>query len=836
MFKLIKKIILTSAILFVFLASSSPVYAYGKNQYFLSFLYNTENRTFSSLTTQDKGFYKTEESYSRLSTNDSLLKLTTATKTMFTGFELSVEGKMISLGSFLSEHPYTFSEMADLDGTANDYSQANSVGAKLTSSFNSAISFILKPVSTAGRKVLDLETATSYFKMAMAVSNSGFDVISSNTTSFKEYTYMEKLKWSIRQATADDMKLIKDIAKGATYKDYVVIKNFSGKTTTLAYLIPKGYQEGQALYGQYQTSVDISTLTKGLSWGYVLYMASSQYAKGSTVQNPGTVGAHEDLLSGAIHKFLSFILSSLTSFLGVFSINDLFFNTGARSNYFMGIMPTNWMNAVNVLNLFATVLSLIVLGISIIRILIKRNIAAITPSMKADLMEGVKDLFIVVIGISLFMPALYILLSFNDLIVSAIRDMAPAGDAFSLSSGGGLVGVIMEFACVFVQILLNVTFLIRAVTLSLLIGLSPFFISLFAAGGAAKKIAGTWFKELLSNIFLQSFTALMLLIFTNIAAYGNLSVIERFVMLVSFIPMIKFFRTTLMNLGSGADAVGERTGGAFTNLMGAVASGALLSRFDNKSEKNGKMVGADGKPLASSIAGAVEENGVKSTVKANNDKSLSERLKGSLDKAENFAKNALQPKELGRLAGKSAAMVAGAGVSLGSASTGGNALLGNSAILAGANSISNQIEGWSMPNDGPTESRETPTVKQGHELNSEGIGSFNGEKIVLSGTARKNINRDDASRSSFEKSVNEFNQLPGNEGEGGASILYGDNGKDIYGVSICGVSGKTVVRKDPETNKTIATESYYSGNEKLEQFKPALAGFSKEQPKVEKAK
>jgi hypothetical protein len=376
------------------------------------------------------------------------------------------------------------------------------------------------------------------------------------------------------------------------------------------------------------------------------------------------------------------IISGLTSILGLYSINELMFNAGTRgATYYYGIMPMSWLNPVNVLNLFATVISLIVIGISIIRLLIRRNMAAITPSVRVELMDGVKDLFVVVIGIALFMPALYILLTFNDTIVSAIRTMAPNGDTFGMGGNLNLAEIIIQVAFVFVQALLNVNYLIRAVTIALLIGFAPFFISLFAAGDASKKIAGTWAKELISNIFMQTFNAAMLLVFSNIGSYGSLNIIERMALMISFIPLTKFFKNTLMNLGSGSEAAAERTGGAFTNLAASVASGALLSSLDGKSTKNGRTVNSsDGKPLDSILA--TENTGLKKSTSV--DKTSAEQLRGSLGK---FGKEALS------FGGKAAAMVAGAGVSLGSAATGGSPLIGSASVIAAAGAMGNQAEG-----------------------------------------------------------------------------------------------------------------------------------------------
>lgn len=397
-------------------------------------------------------------------------------------------------GEYLTHYPYTFPEFTDTEGTQSDYAMASTVGTNLTKSLNSALAFILKPVTAAGRKDIGVDVHTGMWSLAATLSNAGYDVISNNNQTFKAFSFGEKLKWSMRQATADDMKTVKNIPQGLTNKDYVVIKNYDGDSLTVPYAIPKGYGEGQELYGQQSTAIPASTITQKLSWGHVVYLSVKQFSNGYTVQN-NTEMKQQDKISKAIAEFLNGIISGIAGAIGLFDVEELMFNTGNRgATYYYGIMPMSWLNPVNVLNLIATVISLVVIGISIVRMLIKRNMAAISPSVRADMMEGVKDMFIVMMGIVMFMPALFILLNFNNVLVSAMRDMAPSGTTLGLTSGSdfiGIVAAIMSVAYIFIMIMLNITYITRAITLALLIGFAPFFISMFAAGPSSKKISAT---------------------------------------------------------------------------------------------------------------------------------------------------------------------------------------------------------------------------------------------------------------------------------------------------------------------------------------------------------
>lgn len=760
-----------------------------------------------------------ENEYSFLDSTDALLFLS-----IDGSGGISVPGEM-KTGSYLEKHPYTFPEFHDVDGTQADYAMGLNTGNALTKSLNNAISFVLKPVTAAGRKELGTELPATVFGLATAISNSGYDVLYNNINIFKSYTYAGKLKWEIKQASVEDMKSVKNVLQGSTHKDYVVIKNHSGDTVTLPYAVPKGYAEGQELYAQQSTQVSLSTITQKLSWGHVVYLSSEQLKNGVTVQNNSQI-KQQDKISKAIGDFLNSFISGIASALGLYDVEELMFNAGNRgATHYFGIMPLSWLNPVNILNLIATVISMVVIGISIIRMLIKRNMAAISPSIKVELMDGVKDLFIVATGIMLFMPALFILLNFNNVIVSAMRDMAPSGVTLGLTSGGdfiGIVAAVMNFAYFFIIVMLNITYITRAVTLAILIGFAPFFISLFAAGPAAKKISGTWMKELISNIFMQTFNAALLLVFSNIGSFGGLSVIEKFALLISFIPLTKFFKGSLMNLGSGSDAAADKTAGAFSSFATGLVAGSLHAGFDGKSEKKGKIVPAGGETNVSAPTADGNVPSANVSAEGNNTK---DSFRGSLAKT---LKNATAKGEGKRLAAKTAGMMAGAGLSLGSAATGGSPLLGNSALFSGAQSIANQVEGWGI-HDEPTAAPETSSMT-GADMKDMGVSGFDNENIVLNPTVRGNINESPESRSEFVESVNQYNGKPENMSKP-VEILYKDNGKDVYGVKIPGVKGKTVTRKDPSTGRAIASESKFTGGENLQKFKPVLSKYTQEKEK-----
>lgn len=527
-------------------------------------------------------------------------------------------------------------------------------------------------------------------------------------------------------------------------------------------------------------------------------------------------------------NFFVTLIKGIEIVLGIASVESLMFNAGVRgATYYYGTMPMSWTGPINTLNLIATIISLIVIGVSIIKMLIQRNMATITPAVRADLMDNVKDLFIVVLGILLFMPALTIMLNFNSLIVAAMRNLAPSGNGLGLATGGGALGIwdaIVQLAYIFVLVVLNVNYLVRAITLAILIGFAPFFISLFAAGGASKKISVTWMKELLSNIFMQTFNAAILLLFLTVSQQGTLTVLERFALLISFIPLTKFFKTSLMNLGSGSDAVGEKTGSSLVSMGTAFAAGALGAVMD------GKAKGKNGGKAEAKADGGIKSNTAESSLKEGADDKA--KLKGGV--GESIKQSADAAKDKIARAGKymwenkgqvakdiavgGATMAGAAATSLGSAAGGGQPTVGIAPLLFGAQHAFNSIGGGlaDLETAGVAGENEL-SIASGSELSDMGISGFDNGMITLSNELKADINSDTATQLAFKKNVEMYNQNVGSDNEK-AKVEFDSSGKNIIGVKIAAVAGETKQIRNPEDMKFLTTESAYYGKKHLDEF------------------
>ena len=131
--------------------------------------------------------------------------------------------------------------------------------------------------------------------------------------------------------------------------------------------------------------------------------------------------------------------------------------------------------------------------------------------------------------------------------------------------------------------------------------------------------------------------------------------------------------------------------------------------------------------------------------------------------------------------------------------------------------MQNQAEGWfGKKSEGAVaDSSEEPITVQGHELMGDGISGFDEGAMIFSSDASDNINEDGGFE--FKKAIDEYNGKPEHL-ESQAEIVYDDSHNSIVGVKIPGVGGKTIARRDMDTNRVISTESTYVGKDKLDNF------------------
>ncbi len=185
----------------------------------------------------------------------------------------------------------------------------------------------------------------------------------------------------------------------------------------------------------------------------------------------------------------------------------------------------------------------------------------------------------------------------NNRIVDIFYAVSPPQSALYSGAGNtGLIGsVFLGLFYLIIEVYFNFYYIFRGLMVTFLIAASPLFIISIAFGDAYKRIFYTWLRELISNVFIQSFHAIILALFLRLQ--GNSRPIEILVVSVALIPMTRFLQSLMIGTdGSLTEQLSGKlagssiafTGGAIGGAIGGLAGGKLgglgsaLSRGSNK--------------------------------------------------------------------------------------------------------------------------------------------------------------------------------------------------------------------------------------------------------------
>jgi len=374
-------------------------------------------------------------------------------------------------------------------------------------------------------------------------------------------TYGKRASYSADKSTFDKKT-------GISAYDYVVISN-GDEEYEFVYRIEKGYREqGSWENDLYDPNRNMSNDAKYISWDMIMYQGNYSYvAKGWTMKDANEIAKVGPLEEAIVDLFQS-MFNGLRNLLGLYNMNELIFNEGIRgsSAWVHGAMPKAWHDNVMIYYWVFQGFAWSIIALAIIKQLIGRNLATINPAMRVSLIETIQDLLITAFVLAFLLPLISMLLFMNVKVVDVFAGLAPDfTDLTGLNNySNAIAGVILQFFYLIVSLYLNFVYIMRSITLAILIAMSPLFVVTIALGGKWKSLFGTWMRELVSNIFLQSFHAFILAFFvtTTVSSRG----IEGMVLAFAMIPLTEFFRSLIMGQGGGmAHQLGVRslmTGGA----------------------------------------------------------------------------------------------------------------------------------------------------------------------------------------------------------------------------------------------------------------------------------
>lgn len=322
-----------------------------------------------------------------------------------------------------------------------------------------------------------------------------------------------------------------------------------------------------------------------ISIGMIAMQGNYAYEiKGHLAENAGEY-TKPGTLEVKLAELLTDFTNGVRSLLGLQSIDELVYNKKTRSTdrYYGGIMPVEWMKKATTFHMIFQGITWVIISVAILKLLFTKNLSTINPAMRVSLMEGIKNLIMTgFLLISVFL-VINTLINVNEKLVSIFSTTAPDYSGFTGVSNDykTLSGAFLQLYYLFITIYLNFVYIIRALTIAILIASAPLFIVSIAFGQKSKALFESWIRELIANIFLQSIQAFVLSMLLNIqiGARG----IELAVVSFALIPITKWFKSLIIgNNGGITEQIGGNVLSTATSAAGSFIGATIGSKAKSR--------------------------------------------------------------------------------------------------------------------------------------------------------------------------------------------------------------------------------------------------------------
>lgn len=467
------------------------------------------------------------------------LKIKGDTQCMFTFPTCSTNGNWWDAVNGVSDAVISFIKKGEGNGTALDRDAANKVGQQLTHAANTALSYITRTASSKN---------WTYGSLSRAEKEEKFiEITSKLANASREAAGNKPVNFTIQNTTytvhllSENEKASKGLTSDEAKRDkYLNIKANNDPTDGVVY---------QYSTPRYPNAPEESK-NRGISQTITLYniiaLGNMSYVYGNVettsleaVYNPNWI---EEILIGA----LNMLLDGARSLLGLNTMGELMFNDGSYgTNTYKGIAPVSWFQAADVLFWVSQVFAWLLLAFASLKFLGMHMWSTITPMNRVSLMNGIQNILITAFLLSMIVPIFNVVAEFNFLIVGVLRDASMFNDnlvnghAFPPTLAGVVLGLIFFLA----EIVINFMYILRGATVAILYGLSPVFVVAFAFGGRFQGITLKFIKEIIGNIFIQTFHAVILTFYGLFMFTGGTGgFFVKLVMIFAFIPMTKVFK------------------------------------------------------------------------------------------------------------------------------------------------------------------------------------------------------------------------------------------------------------------------------------------------------
>lgn len=389
----------------------------------------------------------------------------------------------------------------------------------------------------------------------------------------------QKTVWSDNQSGVVKDELIP--VNGLRYSDYVVIgttSNGAGTSKVYGYFpwrMEKGYYTGQALAGlvgsEYVSNAESGGKeNKYLTWAQLFIQAGvNADVRGST--SIDTASDSMTLIGQGLGADLTNTISSVRSILNLAPIQELILNMGSRSStHHYGVMTSDMYDTAKTVYVLVFCVSLLFLSVLVVKMIHQKMISTTNIIARTSLMEGLQDVVFVGVMLAIFPSIFELLLELNYWIVKTFSYSSSYLQAYGISGAKvlgmeSLAGFVISSMFLSIDVYINTTYLVRAIAVSFLFAISPIMTISYAWGPTQKKLYFSYLRELVGNIFMQSFHAITMTFF---AGYNttNMSAMEAIASTYCFIPITQLFRSLVIGSQGGfSEQIGGKLAGQLTN-------------------------------------------------------------------------------------------------------------------------------------------------------------------------------------------------------------------------------------------------------------------------------
>lgn len=414
------------------------------------------------------------------------------------------------------------------------------------------------------------------------------------------------------------------------YTDYVAISTTNSQGEIVYGYYPwrmsKGYhsdQELAPLVGAEYTKVASSKENRYITWGQMAIQAGANAdLRGTDIADSATGVA--TLIGQGLGADLTGAIVSVRSMLNLAPIQELILNMGARaSTHHYGAMTMDMYNTAKTVYVLVFSISLLFLSVLVVRMIHQKMISTTNIIAKTSLMEGLQDVVFIGVMLAIFPSIFELLLEVNYWIVKTFSYSSSYLQAYGITSSKvlateSLAGFMVSSMFLSIDVYINMTYLTRSIILAFLFAISPIMTVSYAWGPMQKKLYFSYMRELVGNIFMQSFHAVTMTFF---AGYNttNMSAMEAIVSTYCFIPVTQMFKQFVIGNQGFAESIGGKLAGQLTNTAsGLHKSGVAMKQSQEMMDlqaKNAKNLsiagfGAQAVSIGADLAGSMAHNSV----------------------------------------------------------------------------------------------------------------------------------------------------------------------------------------------------------------------------------